>query len=118
MTKKAPASARTGGKLRRETPCPHLAALPGERYIRTLKGGEAHGRYRMHGKHRRRDRRSANAAPAGGADAVCRDDAALCGLGWIVAGLRHPVSGARSEFCGLSGGDEARAPSSITPRTA
>src|SRR6266478_6702916 len=76
--------------------------------ISALNGGEAHGRYRMHGKRRRRDRRSANAASAGGADAVCRYDATLRGLGWIVAGLRHPVSGARFEFCGLSRGPEAR----------
>ena len=52
MTKRAPA--RTGGELWRETPCRHLAALPGARYIRSLKGGEAHGRYRTHGNHRRR----------------------------------------------------------------
>src|SRR6266446_958515 len=52
----------------------------------------------MHGKRRRCDRRIANAASAGGADAVCRHDAALRGLGWIVVGLRHPVSGAHLSF--------------------
>src|SRR5260370_38086092 len=108
MTKKALTSARTGAEL------PVGKALPasGSPAWRTiyphLNGGEAHGRYRIHGKRRRRDRRSANAAPAGGADTVCRYDAALRGLGWIVAGLRHSVSGTRSELCGLSRGGKAR----------
>src|SRR6266566_9913597 len=52
--------------------------------------------------YRRRYRRSANAAPAGGADAVCGHDTALRGLGGIVVGLRHAVFGARSELRGLS----------------
>src|SRR6266481_2001651 len=55
-----------------------------------------------HGRHGRRDRRGENPAAAGRADAVCRDDAALRGLGRIVVDLRHPVPGARSELCRLS----------------
>src|SRR5712672_1670529 len=41
MTKKALVSARTGAELPAGNASRHLAAPPGERYIRTLKGGEA-----------------------------------------------------------------------------
>src|ERR1700686_3413875 len=64
-------------------------------------GGETHGRYRIHRDGWCRDRRGTNASAAGGADAVCGDDAALRGLGRIVVGLRHPVFGAGPELRGL-----------------
>src|SRR6476646_5012204 len=63
-------------------------------------GGAHNERDSGNGDHGHRHRRGANAAPAGGADAACGNDAALCPLGRIVVAVRPPVPGARSELCG------------------
>src|ERR1700704_119370 len=89
---------------RRETPLRHLAPLPDQRYIPCLNGGDVYDGYRGRRNNRRRNRRIGDPAPAGGAHAVCRYDAALRGLGRIVVGLRHSVPGARSQLRGLSVG--------------